>query len=725
VTAIVTRGDAGNLHLPDETVDLIVTSPPYFGLRSYQDGGEHYAEQIGAEATPSEYLDALMACTAEWMRVLKPGGSIFVNLGDKYSGAAGPKTGGRPAGLVDGHNTDRWADVPRGRAAAGTPAKSLFGLPWRYAIRCIDELGLILRAEIVWSKCLSGGTRVYAEVKGRQTAIRLHDLCRAYQPEDVRLWTGTRWSQVKAWEATGRSDAQYEVELRSGERIGCTAEHRWPTNRGLLRSDELTAGDVLDTAPLPDGTRHPEGLDDEAVGWFVGLYIAEGSRSEQTIQIAGHVKEGERYQRLVDLAQRFDGTCKVHVDGNKASINLTGAVIRGILEQYVGGRTSKDKHLQPRCWERSNKFLRAVLDGYLSGDGSWDANLRRWTLGFTENDALAEDLRTIAARLGMSLRLRRTAHYGFGQQWPGWGGTLYEDASRRKAPDSQIVAIRASRARQFWDLEIEDEPHLFSLATGVLTHNSNGLPESVTDRVRRSHEQVFHFVKQPRYYSAVDEVREQYDAPPKVRGQAPNGPSPFTGGVPTLHERSPLGKLPGSVWSIATAPLKVPASLGIDHFAAYPPELVRRIVLGWSPRDVCTACGEGRRPVSTKSEPYNPHQNRFVQTARPEPHGASRENTTLGWQRDVTITGYACACPDTTAPSTPGVVLDPFGGTGTTALVASAFGRIGISNDLSADYCRLAQWRTTDPGERARVLGVEKPPVQVDGQLGMFEGIGA
>ncbi len=87
------------------------------------------------------------------------------------------------------------------------------------------------------------------------------------------------------------------------------------------------------------------------------------------------------------------------------------------------------------------------------------------------------------------------------------------------------------------------------------------------------------------------------------------------------------------------------------------------------------------------------------------------------------ITGHACACPDTDAPATPGVVLDPFGGTGTSALVASAFGRVGISVDLSADYCRLARWRTTDPGERARVLGVEKPPQQVDGQLGMFEGL--
>lgn len=47
-TARIIRGNALALPLSDSTVDLVVTSPPYFGLRSYQDGGEHYAGQIGA-----------------------------------------------------------------------------------------------------------------------------------------------------------------------------------------------------------------------------------------------------------------------------------------------------------------------------------------------------------------------------------------------------------------------------------------------------------------------------------------------------------------------------------------------------------------------------------------------------------------------------------------------------------------------------------------------------
>jgi hypothetical protein len=151
------------------------------------------------------------------------------------------------------------------------------------------------------------------------------------------------------------------------------------------------------------------------------------------------------------------------------------------------------------------------------------------------------------------------------------------------------------------------------------------------------------------------------------------------------------------VWTIPTAPLKVPASLGIDHFAAYPPELVRRIVLGWSPREVCTACGEGRRPVRATSETWRDGGRTATEARATAARAGTSAEHAAAAQAQRTITGYACACPDTTAPATPGVVLDPFGGTGTTALVASAFGRVGISVDLSADYCRLAQWRTTDP----------------------------
>lgn len=404
----IIRGDALALPLADDSVDLVVTSPPYFGLRSYQDGGEHYSGQLGSEPTPAEFVAALIAATREMVRVVKPSGSIWVNLGDKYAERTGPA---RAGSIDDDQTVKRPAFRPPRGLRGNVQPKSLIGIPWRYALACIDDLGLILRAEVIWSK-------------------------------------------------------------------------------------------------------------------------------------------------------------------------------------------------------------------------------------------------------------------------------------------------------------------------------PNGLPESVTDRVRRSHEQWFHFVQRPRYYSAVDEIREVTTArkgemswaerkaagEPSRRGEQGANDATVNG-----MAANPLGKLPGSVWTIPTQPLTVPASLGVDHFAAFPMEWPRRIIRGWSPTGVCEACREGRWPVVDRERAVGMDVSGGIWSK------AGRHSNITGRQHGEhslhTVTGYACACPDTTAPTTPGTVLDPFGGTGTTALVAHANGRRGISVDMSADYCRLAAWRTSDPGQIAAAMQVEKPAAQVSGQADLFEGI--
>jgi DNA modification methylase len=70
-------------------------------------------------------------------------------------------------------------------------------------------------------------------------------------------------------------------------------------------------------------------------------------------------------------------------------------------------------------------------------------------------------------------------------------------------------------------------------------------------------------------------------------------------------------------------------------------------------------------------------------------------------------------------------VLDPFGGTGTVALVAHALGRHAVSVDMSADYCRLATWRTGDPKQQAKAARREyvPPREQTDGQLSLMDGL--
>lgn len=442
------RGDARNLDLPDNSVDLIVTSPPYFGLRSYQNGGEHYQGQVGDEATPAEFVDALIECTKEMMRVTKPTGSIWVNLGDKYAG----KTPG-PQGKTGQRVTRSSANEPsKARSGKGDmPQKSLMGIPWRYAIRCIDELGLILRAEVIWAK-------------------------------------------------------------------------------------------------------------------------------------------------------------------------------------------------------------------------------------------------------------------------------------------------------------------------------PNGLPESVKDRVRRSHEQWFHFTLEPRYYSSVDRIREEHLT--VTGGQRRHDGAAFgvdkggRGGDGSRHtDGNPIGKLPGSVRIVATEPLRVPKELGVDHYAAFPTAWPRWIIQGWSPERICTTCGDGVRSIPatvgldmSRTQARRAHEI-ATEAGLTEAHFAALlavgtsdvgrakatqtgtgKNTPevylLADEARAALGGYSreyllrrptsfkdvCSCAEGVSDATPGVVLDPFGGTGTTALVASALGRTGISNDMSADYTRIAQWRTTDPKQRAKAAGIKyKQPSKMRAEKPLFE----
>jgi DNA modification methylase len=90
------HADARSIPLPDSSVDIIVTSPPYWQKRDYG-----YPEQIGLEKTPQEFVANILTALREWRRVLKPTGSVFLNMGDTYlnkslAGIPGRIEGGMP-----------------------------------------------------------------------------------------------------------------------------------------------------------------------------------------------------------------------------------------------------------------------------------------------------------------------------------------------------------------------------------------------------------------------------------------------------------------------------------------------------------------------------------------------------------------------------------------------------------------------------------------------------
>jgi DNA modification methylase len=99
---------------PENSIDMVITSPPYWGKREYSNGG------IGLEETPDYFICNLLEIISEIRRVLKSEGSFWLNIGDTYKN------------------------------------KSLLGIPWRIAVKMIDEQKWILRNEIIWNKVKGG-----------------------------------------------------------------------------------------------------------------------------------------------------------------------------------------------------------------------------------------------------------------------------------------------------------------------------------------------------------------------------------------------------------------------------------------------------------------------------------------------------------------------------------------------------------------------------------------
>lgn len=187
---------------PSDSIDCVVTSPPYYMMRRYEgipdyiwDGDancEHdwhliekkpgggsgrnaivganrndkanmrdvsiysntctkcgaWRGQLGNEPTYTMFLDHLIQITAELKRVLKPSGTMFINLGDTYSGSNNGKNDRRD----DRSTRDKAKYDFSCVKVTSVPRKSTMLIPSRYAIRCMDELNLIVRNDIIWFK---------------------------------------------------------------------------------------------------------------------------------------------------------------------------------------------------------------------------------------------------------------------------------------------------------------------------------------------------------------------------------------------------------------------------------------------------------------------------------------------------------------------------------------------------------------------------------------------
>lgn len=138
--------------LPDNSIDCCVTSPPYYGLRDYG-----HPDQIGLEQTPEQYVAGMVQVFEQARRVLKPEGTLWLNLGDSYWGGKGMNGNSKARRTADERGAIQSGGTPLQsmRALDGKhdhiKPKDLVGIPWMVAF-ALRSAGWYLRQDIIWHK---------------------------------------------------------------------------------------------------------------------------------------------------------------------------------------------------------------------------------------------------------------------------------------------------------------------------------------------------------------------------------------------------------------------------------------------------------------------------------------------------------------------------------------------------------------------------------------------
>lgn len=202
-TKIVT-GDAYDLDmLENESIDLVVTSPPYYAFREYSDSKQRF-NGLGNEPHPYQFINNLGNWMDEVRRVLVNEGNVFVVIGDKSSGSGGHNN--KDIGAPKERGPGRYSQSQEIIEGVIAEKKSRMALPWLFALECIKR-GWVLRADIIWAKPNSIPTNAKDRVE------ITHEYIFHFSHQQKHYSTPDRARENSIWQITASEGLRYPKDI--------------------------------------------------------------------------------------------------------------------------------------------------------------------------------------------------------------------------------------------------------------------------------------------------------------------------------------------------------------------------------------------------------------------------------------------------------------------------------------------------------------------------------
>ena len=351
--------------------------------------------------------------------------------------------------------------------------------------------------------------------------------------------------------------------------------------------------------------------------------------------------------------------------------------------------------LQGDCIESLKKIEDGSINTCITSPPYWglrDYNGESKQLGMEDTpEEFTENLVKVFREIKRVLRDDGTAWLNLGDSYSSGGRTTTTNQSLRGDKDYGVTRPKPSKGIKPkdligipWRVAFALQADGWYLRQDIIWHKPNPMPESVRDRCTKAHEYIFLLSKNVKYYYDHEAIKEDAKYP-----QGPNSPQSIKKGqgefgMDTRGGLSKIGALAKknkrSVWTITTKPFKG------AHFATFPKDLIEPCVLAGCPEKSCINCGEPYLRKVVKSGEIQRRWSKNNADGSPYEKQGSMQNI-------YEDTGLQKQCDCQTNKTKGGTVLDPFGGSGTTGIVAASHNRNAILLELNQEYIDLAKAR--------------------------------